>query len=126
MGATAITAISWNPAMTTCLICVIFLGTFGAQANIAADDLFEQCLSAVPESVCQPDATTKQQHIEIGAVTSGRGNGKLLLGKRAMLRWHGTSLTDRCTTQLHVLFSCSKLDKIKCRPSGYYIRVVKV
>lgn len=48
-------------------------GTSGAQA-IAADDLFEQCPSAVSESVCQPNPKTKQQHIEIGAVTSGRGN----------------------------------------------------
>ncbi|XP_067020794.1 uncharacterized protein [Acropora muricata] len=50
-------------------------GTSGAQA-IAADDLFEQCPSAVSESVCQPNPKTKQQHIEIGAVTSGRGNEK--------------------------------------------------
>ncbi|XP_067020829.1 uncharacterized protein [Acropora muricata] len=48
-------------------------GTSGAQAK-AADDLFEQCPSAVSEAVCQPNPTTMQQHLEISAVTSGRGN----------------------------------------------------
>ena len=68
--------------MTTCLISVIFLGTSAAQA-IAADDLIEQCPNVVPESVCQPDPTTMQQHIDKGAVTSGRGQGKIS-GKRIM------------------------------------------
>ena len=63
--------------MTTCLTSVIFLGTSGAQA-IAGDDLVEQCPNAVSESVGEPNPTTMQQHIEIGAVTSGRGNGKML------------------------------------------------
>ena len=85
--------------MTTCLISAFFLGTSGAQA-IAEDDLVEQCPSAVSESVCKPDPTTMHQHIEIGAVTSGRGNGKML-GKRVMLRLQGTSITDRCTTQFY-------------------------
>ena len=91
-----------------------FLGTSGAQA-IATGDLFEQSPSAVSESVVQPDLTTmqqhiekkkikkrrrKKQHIEKGAVTSGRGNGKML-GKRPMLKLHGTSITDRCTTQFY-------------------------
>ncbi|XP_067020800.1 uncharacterized protein [Acropora muricata] len=49
-------------------------GNSSAQA-IAADDLVEQCPSAVSESVCQPNPTTVQNHIEISAVTSGRGNG---------------------------------------------------
>ena len=49
----------------------------GAQA-VAADDLVDQCPSVVSESVCQPDPTTVQPHIEISAVTSGRGNGKML------------------------------------------------
>ena len=84
--------------MTNCLISVIFLGTSGAQV-IAADDLVDQCPGAVSESVCEPD-TTKQQHIEKGAVTSSRGNGKMS-GKRIMLRLHGTSITDRCTTQFN-------------------------
>ena len=85
----------------------MFLGTSGGQA-IAAHDLVEQCPGAVSESVCQPNPTTKQQHIEIGAVTSGRGNGKML-GKIVMLRLHGTSITDRCTTQFNYCFSFSRL-----------------
>ena len=56
-------SISQNPAMTTCLISAFFLGTSCAQA-VAADDLVEQCPSAVSESVCQPHPR-KQQHIEI-------------------------------------------------------------
>ena len=76
-----------------------FLGTSGARA-VAADDLVEQCPSAVSESVCRPNRTIMQRHIEIGAVTSGRGNGKML-GKRIMLRLNGTGITDRCTTQFY-------------------------
>ena len=72
---------SQNPAMTACLISVIFLGTSAAQA-IEADDLVEHCPCAVSEPVCQPDPTT-MQHIEIDAVTSGRGEGKIS-GKRIM------------------------------------------
>ena len=64
--------------MTT--VCVIFLGTSGAQA-VAADDLVEECASAVSESVCQSDPKTMQQHIEKGAVPAGRGKGKMS-GKR--------------------------------------------
>ncbi|KAK2561263.1 hypothetical protein P5673_015741 [Acropora cervicornis] len=48
-------------------------GTSGAQ-TVAADDLGEECPRAVSESVCQPDPTTMQPHIEKGADTSGRGN----------------------------------------------------
>ena len=81
-------SISQNPVITTCLISAFFLGTSGAQV-VAADDLVEQFPSAVSESVCQPHPR-KQEHIEIGTVTSGRGNGKIL-GKRVMLRLHGTS-----------------------------------
>ena len=69
---------------------VIILGTSGTQA-VAEDDMVEQCPGAVSESVGQPDPTTMQQHTEIGAVTSGRGNGKML-GKRVMLRLHDTSI----------------------------------
>ena len=91
--------------MTTCLISASFLGTSGAQA-IAGDGLVEQCPSAVSESVCQPD-TTMQQHTEKGAVTlTDRGNGKML-GKRIMLWLHGTSITDRCTTQFYCFTSHS-------------------
>ena len=99
-----------------------FLGTSGAQA-IAAGDLFEQSPSAVSESVVPPDLTTmqqhiekknvkkrrkKNQHIEKGAVTSGRGNGKML-GKIPMLRLRGTSITDRCTTQFYCFSSYVQL-----------------
>ena len=82
-----------------------FLGTSCAPAK-AADDLFEQCPSAVSEAVGQPNPTTMQQHLEISAVTSGRGNGKML-GKRIMLRLHGTSITDRSTTQFYCIPSHS-------------------
>ena len=44
---------------------------------MAADNLVEQCPNVVPESVCQPDPTTMQQHVDKGAVTSGRGQGKI-------------------------------------------------
>ena len=90
-----------------CLFSVFFstLGTSGAQV-VAADDLVEQCHSAVSESVCRPNPTTMQQHFEISAVSSGRGNGKML-GKRIMLRLHGTSITDRCTTQFYCIPSHS-------------------
>ena len=76
--------------MTTCLISVIFLGTSGAQA-VAAADVVERCPGAVSESVGHPDPTTMQQHIEIGAVTSSRENGKIL-GEKVMLRLHGTNV----------------------------------
>ena len=85
--------------MTTCLFSVFFLGTSGAQA-VAADDLVENCPSAVSESVCQLNPTTMQQHLDISTVILGRGNGKML-GKRIMLRLHGKSITDRCTTQFY-------------------------
>ena len=85
--------------MTTCLNSAFFLGTSPAQA-VTADNLVEQCPSAVSESVCQPDPTTMQQHLEISAVTSGRGNGKML-SKRVMLKLQGTSLTDMCTRQFY-------------------------
>ena len=62
--------------MTTCLISVIFLGTSGAQA-VAADDMVEQCPGAVSESVCQAYPTTMRQHIEMSAVTSRSGKGKI-------------------------------------------------
>ena len=65
-----------NPAMTTCLISAFFLGTSVAHA-VAADDLVEQCPSAVPESVCKPHPATMQQHIDKGAVTSGREKGEI-------------------------------------------------
>ena len=96
-----------NPTMTIklCLFSAFFLGTSGAQA-IAADDLVEHCSSAFSESVCRPNPTTVQQHLEIGAVTSGRGNGKML-GKRRTLRLQGTSITDRCTTQFFCIPSHS-------------------
>ena len=62
--------------MTPCRLSAFFLGTSGAQA-VAADDLVEQCPSAVSESVCEPD-TTMQQHIEKSAVTlTGRGNDEM-------------------------------------------------
>ena len=60
-------------AIVELIISVIFLGPSGAQA-IAADDLVEQCPSAGSESLCQPDLTMQQ----MGAVTLGRGNGKML------------------------------------------------
>ena len=78
--------------MTSCLFSAFFLGTSGARA-VAADDLVEQCPSAVSESFCRRNPTTMQQHLEISAVTSSRGSGKML-GKRIILRYkYGTSIT---------------------------------
>ena len=57
-------------------------GTSAAQA-VAADDVIAQCATGVSESVCQSNPTAMQQHIEEGAVTSGRGQGKIS-GKRIM------------------------------------------
>ena len=64
--------------MTTCLISFnyFFLGTSAAQ-TIAVADKVEQNPSTGQESVCQPGPKTMQQHIEKGAVTSGRGKGKM-------------------------------------------------
>ena len=80
--------------------------------------MVEQCPGEVSESVSQPDPTTVQQHIEIGAVASGRGNGKML-GKRVMLRLHGTSiimyvqLLNILVYNTVLLFSFSQLYEIK-------------
>ena len=62
------------------LILHFFSGTSAAQA-VAADDMIVQCPTGVSESVCQSNPTM-QQHIEEGAVTSGRGQG--ISGKRIM------------------------------------------
>ena len=110
--------------MPTCLISVIFLGTSAAQA-IAAYDLVEQCPNVLPESVCQHDPTTMQQHIEKGAVTSGKGQGKIS-GKRIMyaeVAWYKFNVQVYITV---LLFSFSQLHEIKYRPSSYYISVLKV
>ena len=66
----------------TCLISAFFLGTPAAQA-VAADDVIVQCPTGVSESVCQFTPTAIQQHFEEGAVTLGRGQGKIS-GKRIM------------------------------------------
>ena len=89
--------------MTTCLISAFFQGTSAARA-VAADDVVVQCPTGVAESVHQPNPTTMQQHIEKGAVTSGRENGKMS-GKRVMLRVHGTSTAYRHTTQFYYFTS---------------------
>ena len=39
--------------------------------------MIAQCPTGVSESVCQSNPTGMQQHIEEGAVTSGRGQGKI-------------------------------------------------
>ena len=98
--------------MTTVFFLHFSVGTSGAQA-VATDDLFEQCQSAVSESVCQPD-TTMQQHTEKDAVTlRGTGNGKML-GKRVMLRLHGTKYNRQvCNTVL--LFSLQLYENIEIK-----------
>ena len=65
-----------------CLISAFLLGTSAAQA-VAADDIILHCPSGVSESACQSNPTGMQQHIEEGAVTSDRGQGKIS-GKRIM------------------------------------------
>ena len=62
--------------MTTCLISAFLLGTSASQA-IAADNVVEQCLSLVPESVCSYYPKAMEQHIQKGAVSSGSGQGKM-------------------------------------------------
>ena len=78
-----------NPAMMSYFCLLSTVGNSGAQAE-AGDDLVEQWPNAGPESVCQPDSKTMQQHIEKGRVASGRGKGKMS-GKRmihAELAWY--------------------------------------
>ena len=74
--------------------------------SVAAADKVDQCPSAVPGSVCQPDPKTVQQHIEKGAVTSGRGKGKIS-GKTVLLSLHGTSTTYKYTIQFYCFTSHS-------------------
>ena len=92
--------------MTSCLFSAFFLGTSGARA-VAADDLVENCPSAVSESFCRRNPTTMQQHLEISAVTSSRGSGKML-GKRIFNTevqvWYKY---NRCTTQFYCIPSHS-------------------
>ena len=56
------------------------LGTSAAQ-TVAAADKVEEGPSTVPASICEPGPKTMQQDIDKGAVTSGRGKGKMS-GKR--------------------------------------------
>ena len=63
-----------------------FVGT-SAAPTVAAADMVEQCPCAVPESVCQSDKKTMQQHIEEAAVTSARGKGNMS-GKRMIQKSH--------------------------------------
>ena len=53
--------------------------------------MVEQCSNVVPESVCQPDPAIMRQHIEKGAVTSGRGKGKIS-GQKNVLESHAELL----------------------------------
>ena len=72
------------------------------------DDLVEQCPNVVPESVCQPDPTTMQQHIDEGAVTLGRGQGKIS-GKRDMyaeVAWYKFFASGECVFQSLVPLAC--------------------
>ena len=55
---------------------------------MAVDDLVQQCPNVVPESVCQPDPTKMQQHIVKGAVTSGRGQGKIIYAEVAWYKYY--------------------------------------
>ena len=84
-----------------CLISAFLLGTSAAEA-VAADDLISQCPTGVSESVCQSNPTAMQQHIEEGAVTSGREQRKIS-GKRityAEVAWCKYN-TDTCATQFY-------------------------
>ena len=89
----------------TSLISAFFLGTSAAQA-VAADDVMVQCPTGVSESVCQSIPTEMQQHFEEGAVTSGRGQGKIS-GKRIMyaeVAWYNRQVYNAV-----LLFSFSQL-----------------
>ena len=93
--------------MTSCLISAFFVGASAAKA-IATDDVVVQCLTGVSESVCQTDPTTMQKRIEKGAVTSGRGQGKIS-GKRIMyaeVAWYKYNIQVYNTV---LLFSLSQL-----------------
>ena len=102
------------------------VGNSAAQAE-AAGDLVKQGPSEVPESVCQPDAKTMQQHIEKGGVTSGRGKSKMS-GKRmihaiAKLAWY------KCNIQMYnsvLLLYLSQLYEIKYQSHGYHISMRNV
>ena len=90
-----------------CFISAFFLGTSAAQA-VAADDVVAQCPTEVSESVCQSIPTTMQQHIEEGAVTSGRGQGKIS-GKRIMYAGAAWYKYNRQVYNTVLLFSFSQL-----------------
>ena len=88
-------------------MCIFILGASGAQP-VAADDVIAQCPTGVSESVCQSNPTAMQQHIEEGAVTSGRGQGKTS-GKRivyAEIAWYKYNIQVYNTV---LLFSFSQL-----------------
>ena len=84
-----------------------FLGASAAQA-VAADDLIVQCSSGVSESVCQSSPTALQQDIEEGAVTSGRGQGKIS-GKRVMYAEVAWYKYNKQVYNTFLLFSFSQL-----------------
>ena len=88
----------------TCLISAFFSGTSPAEA-VAADDLLTQCPTGVSESVCQSNPTAMQQGILEGAVTSGRGQGKISGKSIIMLGLHGTSMIQVYHTVLLFFFS---------------------
>ena len=81
--------------MATCLISAFLPGTSAAQA----DDL-------VSESVCQPNPTTMQLHIEKGVVTSGRGKGKTS-GKRMTPNQSHAELAQVQDTGVQPISFCS-------------------
>ena len=74
----------------------------------AADDLVEQCPGAVPESICQHDPKTMQEHIEKGVVTTGRGKGKM-----SSERTFQNPMLSLSTTYRRFFFLFSQLYEIK-------------
>ena len=90
-----------------CLISAFLLGTSAAEA-VAADDLILQCPTGVSESVCQSNPTAMQQHIEEGAVTSGRGQRKIS-GERIMYAEVAWCKYNRQVYNTVLLFSFSQL-----------------
>ena len=76
------------------------------QAVAAQFDVIVQCPSGVSESVSLSDPTAMLQHIEEGAVTSGRGQGKMS-GKRIMYAKVARykSSVEVCSTVLLFSFS---------------------
>ncbi|XP_074624520.1 uncharacterized protein LOC141882469 [Acropora palmata] len=87
---------------------------------VAADDLVEQCPGAVPESICQNDPKTMQQHIEKRVVTSGRGKEGTSSDECTLLKLQGTSAAQAVAAEDMIVQCPSGVSESVCHsnPTG--------